>query len=222
MDHTKSYFVYSPPKSNSHGHGVRDKNVIRATQKVIDCFVSSFNATTDNKLQLTLHYDKNSELQKASKTIEKLNEFLGPSQREWNNIGYEHMENTITWEVLKISIIDLLKYTEKIKDDSFLPLTKYRISSSYHYRNNNEASGFIMCFIELGRLFVGLHLVIPHSIDDKKCFEFLNEFQKCLPFKLNSKHFRRLGPSKRGYGQWKLDEDTQKRLDLCLIESKIK
>ena len=76
MDQTKSYFVYSPPKSNSHGHGVRDKNVRRATQRVIESFVDAFNATTDNKLQLTLHYDKKNELEKARKTIEKLNEFL--------------------------------------------------------------------------------------------------------------------------------------------------
>jgi hypothetical protein len=90
LDKSLSYFVYSPPKSNSHGHGVRDKNLRRATQKLIDSFVSSFKATTDNKLQLTLRYDKNNELQKAHKTIEKLNEFLGTSKREWDNAGYEN------------------------------------------------------------------------------------------------------------------------------------
>ena len=222
MDRTQSYFAYSPPKSNSHGHGVRDKNVRRATQKVIDSFVSSFKATTDNKLQLTLHYDKINELQKAHKTIEKLNEFLGLPKREWDNAGFEIMDNTITWENDNMNILDLLDYVDKLKDDSYLPLSKYWISSFYHYGDNTKAHGQIMCSIESGRLFVRLHLIIPYSIDTDKCYELLSKFHASLPFKLNGKHFRRLGPSKRGYGNWKLDEETQSRLDTCLIESKTK
>lgn len=220
MDQTQSYFVYRPPKSNSHGHSVRDKNVRRATEKVIDSFVRSFNATTDNKLQLTLHYDKKNELQKAFKTIEKLNEFLGPAKRTWDNAGFEHIDSTITWESEKINILDLLDYVDKIKDDSYLPLSKYWISCFYHYGNNTEANGQIMCSIESGGLFVRLHLIIPYPIDDEKSYKLLSEFSKSLPFKLNGKHFRRLGPSQRGYGQWKLDKETQNRLDSCLVESK--
>lgn len=222
MDKTLSYFVYSPPKSNSHGHGVRDKNVRRATQNLIDSFVSSFKATTDNRLQLTLSYDKNNELQKAHKTIEKLNEFLGISKREWDNSGFENMDNTITWENENTNILEFLDYVDKIKDDSYLPLSKYWISSFYHYGKSPEPYGHIMCSIEAGRLFVRLHLIIPYPIDNDKCYELIYKFHKSLPFKLNGNHFRRLGPSKRGYGQWKLDKETQNRLDECLIKSKAK
>ncbi|ABG59733.1 hypothetical protein [Cytophaga hutchinsonii] len=222
MDKTLSYFVYSPPKSNSHGHGVRDKNVRRATQRLIDSFVSSFKATTDNRLQLTLSHDKNNELQKARNTIEKLNNFLGTAKREWDNAGFEKMENTMTWENENANILDLLDYIDKLKDDSFLPLSKYWISCFYHYGKSPEPYGHIMCSIESGRLFVRLHLIIPYPIDNDKCYELIYKFHKSLPFKLNGNHFRRLGPSKRGYGQWKLDEETQNRLNECLIKSKMK
>jgi hypothetical protein len=40
--------------------------------------------------------------------------------------------------------------------------------------------------------------------------------QADLPFKLNSKHFRRLGPGKSGYGQWKLDKEIQNKVEDCL------
>ena len=222
MNKKLSYFVYSPPKSNSHGHGVRDKNIRRATQNVIDSFVSSFKATTDNKLQLTLSYDKTNEIQSAKNTIKKLNDFLGVSKREWDNAGYENMDNTITWENENTNILDLLEFVDKLKDDSYLPLSKYWISSFYHYGKNPEPNGHIMCSIESGRLFVRLHLIVPYPIDDDKCYELIYKFHKSLAFKLNGNHFRRLGPSKRGYGLWKLDEETQKRLDECLVKSKLK
>lgn len=222
MDKSLSYLVYSPPKSNSHGHGVRDKNVRRATKRVIDSFVDSFNATTDNKLKLTLHYDKNSEMGIAQRTIEKLTEFLGASKREWDNAGFESMDNTITWECKNTNILDLLEFEERLDGVGFLPLSKYWISSSYHYGKSPDPYGYIMCSVESGRLFVRLHLIIPYIIDNDKCYELIYKFHKTLPFKLNGKHFRRLGPSKRGYGQWKLDEENQNRLDECLIKSKMK
>jgi hypothetical protein len=55
---------------------VRDKNIKRAVQKVVDSFVDNFKATSNDKLQLTLHYDKSNELelQSAHKTVEKLND----------------------------------------------------------------------------------------------------------------------------------------------------
>ncbi len=214
--------MYCPPKSNSHGHAVRDKNVKRATQKLIDSFVNNFNATTDNKIQLTLDYDKNNELQKANKTIEKLNNFLGFAKRECNNVGFEQMENTITWENENTNILDLLDYVENLMDDSYLPLSKYWISCFYHYGNSPEPYGWVMCSIESGRLFARLHIIVPYPIDDNKSYELIYNFHKSLPFKLNGNHFRILGPSKRGYGRWKLDEENQKKIDDCLIASKKK
>lgn len=222
MDKTLSYLVYSPPKSNSHGHGVRDKNIRRATQRVIDSFVENFNATTDNKVQLTLYYNKKNESEKTRNTIEKLNEFLGPLKNEWNNAGFEHHENSITWETERTNILELLDYADTLKGDDFLPLSKYWICCSYHYGTSPEPYGYLMCSVESGGLFVRMHLIFPCPIDDEKCFDLLFKFHRSLPFKLNGKHFRRLGPGKRSYSQWKLEEDLQKRVDACLIESKAK
>lgn len=222
MDRTQSYFVYSPPKSNSNGHGVRDKNVVRATQKVIVAFVESFNATAGDRVQLTLHYDKKNELEKARNVIDKLNIFFGPSTRRWDNAGFEKLDNTIQWEFEKKNILEILNYVEELNDDSYLPLSKYWISGYYSYGKSPEPYGTIMCSIESGRLFVRLNLILPFPIENERCYELLFKFHKSLPFKLNGKHFRRLGPSKRGYGQWKLDEETQKRIDECLTNSKKK
>jgi hypothetical protein len=175
MDKTQSYFVYAPPKSNSHGHAVRDKNIIRATKNVIESFVSNFNATTDNKLLLTLQYDKKSELPQALKTIERLNEFLGPSKNESDNLGFDFIANSITWESYSVNVFDLLNYVNQIKDESFLPLSKYFISVFYSYETNTETEGFVMRSIESGRLFVRLHLIIPYPIEDEKSYDyFLN------------------------------------------------
>jgi hypothetical protein len=220
MHPDSSYFVYCPPKSNSHGHSVKDKNLKRATQKVIDSFMSSFNAVPDNKLQLTLHYDKINELQKAQKTIELLSNFLGPNNRESDNYCGLNIENTISWENIKTPILDIINFIESNKDETLLPISNYDISSFFHYGEIPEKSGFIMLSIGSGKLFVRLSLTIPFPIDNEKSYEVLSKFGESLPFKLNDKHFRRLGPSKKGYGQWKLDEETQQRVKDCLTSRK--
>jgi hypothetical protein len=38
-------------------------------------------------------------------------------------------------------------------------------------------------------------------------WSFDKKLQSDLPFKMSSKHFRRIGPGKNGYGQWKLEKD---------------
>ncbi len=210
MDRTLSYFVYRPPKSNSHGHGVRDKNVKRAVQKYVNSFVKNFNAVATKDLQVTLRYDRRNEIehQNAQGIIEKLDNFLGASNKE--------LGTTITWQNEEKDILDILAYLEHINSESLLPLARFTISYRYHYGKSPEPYGYTMCSIESGRLFVRLHLILPFTIDDERTYELLSTFQAGIPFKLNSKHFRRLGPSKNGYNQWKLDEETQKRLDECL------
>lgn len=210
MDKTLSYFVYSPPKSNSHGHGIRDKNVKRAVQRYVNSFVNSFNAIAIRELLVTLRYDRRNEIehQNAQVIIEKLDDFLGTSNKD--------LGSTITWQNKEKDILDILEYLEQIKSENLLPLSRFTISYSYNYGQSPDPYGYTMCSIESGRLFVRLHLILPFTIDDERTYELLSKFQGGLPFKLNSKHFRRLGPSKNGYNQWKLDEETQKRLDECL------
>lgn len=214
MDRTKSYFLYVPPKSNSHGHAVRDKNVKRATQKVIDCFVENFNAITNNEVQLTIYFNNDDELQKAQKTTEELNKFLGLPKREWNNAGFEHAPNYITWETNDKFILETIDYVNQLSEDRFLPLSNYWINCHYHYGQPKVSpSGTIGCSIESGRLFVRLRIIFPYTIDDNQSYDFITKFCTSLPFKLNAKHFKRFGPSKKGYGQWKLDKEIQDRID---------
>ena len=217
MDNTQSYLVYSPPKSTSHGHSVRGKNIRHLTQKVIDSFVLFFNAKIFNKLKVTLDYEKN-ELENAYRTIEKLNEFLGAPISETDKTGYGNVKMSTSWENEGKNILELLDFIDKINDERFLPFSKYWISGFYQCRENEGDNGDMMCTIDSGGLFIRFYLVMPYTIDDERTYDFLSEFQASLPFKLNSKYFRRLAPSKNGYTQWKLDEETQQRIDACLTK----
>jgi len=220
MDKTQSYIVYRPPKSNSFGHAIRDRNISRATKMVIDGFKECFDNTSEDTLKLTLYYNKKEELEKAHKTIDKLNEFMGLPIREWENIGFDLMENNITWQNKEKSILDVIAYVEELKEECFLPLSKYWISSHLSFKINLEFNGSIMLSIESGRLFVRLKLVFPKSIDDDETYNLIYKLHSMLPFKFNSKHFRRLISNNKGYRQLKLDEQTLNRLEECLIKSK--
>ncbi len=218
MDITKSFFVYSPSKSNSNGHGVRDKDITRGLKKVVDAVVGNFGAKQSDKMELNIYYDKVNveEFLCAKNTIIKLNEFLGKPLRDWENTGYEYLKNSMTWESDKKNIFDVLSYLETERNEAVLPLNQFWISQFYSYGNNEMANGYIMCSVESGKLFVRLHLIFPFSIDDERTYKLIEKLSNELPFKLSSKNFRRLGPNKNKYGQWKLDDEIIKRLDSCL------
>ncbi|ESU18454.1 hypothetical protein FCR2A7T_29360 [Flavobacterium cauense R2A-7] len=218
MDRNLSYFVYQPPKSNSHGHGVRDKNILRGLKKVIDVFTENFGEMQSDKLELDLYYDKANEEEfiLAKNTISKLEEFLGLSIRQWENTGYEHLKDSMSWENDKKNIFDLLTYLNTYEDEALLPLNQFSISQFYNYGDNKTANGYIMCSIESGKLFIRLHLILPYPIEDERAYELIGKLNKELPFKLSNKNFKRLGPNKNRYGQWKLDDEIQKRLDSYL------
>ena len=74
MDKNLSYLVYVPPKSNSHGHSVRDKNINRGLIKTIDTFVENFGAIQFGNSQVTLYYDNKIDNQiSIDNSISKLN-----------------------------------------------------------------------------------------------------------------------------------------------------
>jgi len=218
MDKEKSFFVYTPPKSNSHGHAVRDKNISRGLKKVVDAVVENFGAEQSDKMELNIYYDKVNveEFLFAKNTIVKLNQLLGKPLREWENTGYEYLKNSMTWESAEKNIFDVLSYLETKKNEELLPLNQFWICQFYSYGNNEIANGDIMCSIESGKLFVRLHLIFPFSIDDERTYKLIEKLNKELPLKLSSKNFRRLGPNKNKYGQWKLDDKTLKRIESCL------
>ncbi len=217
MDKNLSYFSYRPPKSNSMGHSIRDRNLRRVTSKLAEVFIKYFDAKPDEEMQVNIYYDKKDDIavKKAQNTISKLNSFLGGPLREWDNPGYEHSENSVTWETKEKDIFSLLDFIESYKSDDVLDISKYWISTFYHYGTIGKPHGHMMFSIKSGRLFVRTRLILPFTIDDQRVYEFICSLVRELPFKLNSKHFRRLGPSKRGYGTWKLNDDELNRINEC-------
>jgi hypothetical protein len=212
-DKTLSYFVYQPPKSNSFGHGVRGNDIEGNLKKTIDSFVENFDVKPKGKLKTTIEYDGTNEQELALKynTVTALNSMLKNPLRE-HTAQFVGFKDSVTWENSDKTILDVLKCIEAQKVN-LLPLVNFHISSSLGYGDNTTAYGWITCSIELGRLFVRMRFIIPYSTNDEKAYTLISRLSKSLPFKLKSKHFRRLGPDKKGYGLWKLDEEMTKRIE---------
>ena len=218
MNREKSYFVYCPPKSNSHGHTVRDKNIKVGLTKVVNAIVENLNAKQNGKMNLDIYFEKGNaeELISAKNTTEKLNQFLGLPLREFDNTGFESHKNSVTWESNSKNIFDLLDYLEKSKNQNLLSLNNFSISQFYYYGTRESANGNIMFSIESGKLFVRLNLILPYSTDDKRIYILIEKLKNELPIKLNIKYFKILGLNKNKYSQWKLDEETKKKLEIYL------
>lgn len=217
-----SILVYAPPKSNSHGHAVRDKNIKRALRKVVDAFISNLKVVRNDELRVDIYFDKNDEkeLLLANNTISYLTQYLGKYTREWVNPGYEYLKDSKTWEIKGKDCFDLLDYLEQINDSDILPIKNFWISNSYSYRDEAELNTLIlttlMCSIESGRLFVRFRIMFPYTIDDERLYQLLEKFNKELPFNLSNKHFRILGLNiDNKYGRWKLDSELQEKINNC-------
>lgn len=218
-----SILMYVPPKSNSHGHAVRDKNIKRALRKVVDAFISNLKVTVENEMQITIYFDKKDkkELLLANNTIFYLTEYLGKYKTEWINPGYEYFKDSISWEVKGKDCFDLLDYLDQINQSEILPIENFWISNHYSDRDEAKLNTLIlttlMCSIESGRLFVRFRIMFPYIIDDERLFQLLEKFNKELPFKLSSKHFRKLGLNRDNkYGHWKLDNQLEEKVNNCL------
>ena len=219
MNKNLSYFVYRPPKSNSFGHAVRDKNISRALKKMIDALTDILNAKPIDELTVIIYYKKVDELefQSAIKVIDQLSKLLGEPQRRWDNTGFEQHDNYVTWVNKDKNIFEVLELIQMMVKSYTLPLNKYWLGRSYHYGTRDQPNGHITCSIELGRLFVRFaYLVLPINIEDQRIWSLISELKERLPFKLNGNHFRRLGTNKNRYGKWKLDAETQLRLNNLL------
>jgi len=205
-----SYLIYTPPKSNSHGHGARDRNLQRALTKTVDAFTDHLKAYPAEKLGVVLYYHKESEkeLLQAEYTIATICRLIGEPKYTWDNADYPALPNSVTWETDDKTIFEMLEHLEKEVKERILPVSCFWIHQSYTYGNPPDGPyGTIMCSIEQGRLFVRLRLIFPYPIGDVRLSKSVHDLSKALPFKLNSKHFRRLGLMNNKYGQWKLDEE---------------
>lgn len=76
--------MYVPPKSSSHGHAIRDKNIKRALRRVVDAFISNLRVIAGDELRITIYFDKDNkeELFLANNTTACLTQYLGENKRE--------------------------------------------------------------------------------------------------------------------------------------------
>ena len=178
MDKNLSYLVYVPPKSNSHGHSVRDKNINRGLIKTIDTFVENFGAIQFGNSQVTLYYDNKIDNQiSIDNSISKLNGLLGKPLGTWENTGFPKLKNSIYWTTSDKNIFELEEFY-RLNNSDTLPLENICISSPYAYGTPNTPHGTILCSIQAGKLFVRLSLIFPYSIDNPKLLPFVNKVYK--------------------------------------------
>jgi len=217
MNKNLSYFVYSLPKSNAQGHRVKDKNIYRGLRKAFDAFATNFLAYQSGNIQLELSYstEDEQEILLTKNSITKLNDFLGLPVREWKNNKNELIQNSVIWESETKNIFDILEYFETHKTNSILLLNHFTITQFYYYGTKITQNAQILFTIASGKLYVKVYLILPFATES--VYQLLCNLHKELPFKLNPKNFRRLGPNNKSrQGLWRIDDHTQKLLDSCL------
>ena len=219
MNTNASFFVYTRPKSNSHGHYVKDKNLSRGLTQVINAFEKGFEGYQSGNIQVEIFYNKEyeHELELAQQTVSKLNTFLGLPIHKWENSGDEYFKNSIRWESASKNILDILEFIN-IHQNNVLPILHFTMIQFYHYGTKITENAQITYIIDYGKLFVNLYMILPYSADEKKVFLLITYLYKALPFKLDPKNFRRLGPKNNRRALWKLDPETQQLLESYLVE----
>lgn len=220
MDTNASFFVYALPKSNSHGHYVKDKNLIRGLTKAISAFEKGFAGYQSGNVQVEIFYKKDNEqeLVLAHQTLSKFNNFLGLPIHKWENTGDEYLKSSVRWESSSKNILDILEYLTLHKKE-VLPLFHFTIIQFYHYGTKITENAQVTYVIDYGKLFINLYMILPYSASAEKVYELIANLYKELPFKLNPKNFRRLGPKKNRRGLWKLDDEIQRLLESYLGEN---
>jgi hypothetical protein len=215
MNKLESYLVYQPPKSNSHGHWVRDKNIGRGLQRTIHAFVNNLNMHQDGDLDIRLPKDDNSESDISWKNTRELfiKHFGEPSYGQ--QPLFDGIKDALMWKA-SISLFDLLEMFEPAKLKDLIPLDYLWLHAAYAYGHADSPHGTVSCFIIPHKLLISLRIILPYTIEDPRLYELIRKLHTDLPFKMSEKHFRRLGPSKRGYGPWKLDKEIQEKVAASL------
>jgi hypothetical protein len=218
MNTNSSFFVYALPKSNSLGHYVKDKDIAHGLKKVVDAFEKNFEGYQSGNIQLEIFYKKDNEqeLVLAQQTISKMNIFLGLPVHTWENSGYEYLKSAIRWESSSKSIFDVLDYLAVHKKE-LLPLFHFTVLQFYHYGTKITENAQITYIVDSCKLFIDLYMILPYTENEEKVYQIITRLYKELPFKLNPKNFRRLGPKNNRRALWKLDDETQQLLESYLI-----
>jgi hypothetical protein len=215
MNTLESYLVYQPPKSNSHGHWIRDKNIGRGLQRTVQAFVTNLNMHQIGDLDIRLPKDSNSESNTFWQNTRDLfiKHFGEPSHGQ--QPFFDGLKDTLMWKS-SMSIFDFLEMYEPAKVKELISLDYFWLHAAYGYGHSDIPCGTVGCFVIPHRLLISLRITLPHTIHDERLYELIKKLQSDLPFKMSSKHFRRIGPSRKGYGQWKLDKEIQDRIEECL------
>jgi len=218
MNTNSSFFVYALPKSNSLGHYVKDKDISRGLKKVIDTFEKNFAGYQSGNIQVEIFYKKDNEqeLVLAQQTISKVNNFLGLPVHEWENQGNEYLKTSIRWENSSKNILAILEYLTAHKNE-LLPVSHFTVLQFYHYGTKITENAQITYIVDSGKLFIDLYMILPYTENEEKVYQIITRLYKELPFKLNPKNFRRLGPKNNRRALWKLDDKTQQLLESYLI-----
>lgn len=216
MNQFESYLVYQPPKSNSHGHWVRDKNIDRGLRRTVDAFVTNLDLHQIGDLDIRLPKDSSSASNASWQNTRDLfiKHFGEPNYAQ--QPFFDGLKDTLMWKA-PISLFDLLEMFEPAKLKDLIPLDYLWLHAAYGYGHTDSPRGTVGCFIIPRKLLVSLRIILPYTIDDPRLYELIKKLQSDLPFKMSSKHFRRLGPGKNGYGQWKLDKEIQDRIQECFV-----
>lgn len=223
MNTNASFFVYTRPKSNSHGHYVKDKNLTRGLTKAINAFEKGFAGYQSGNVQVEIFYKKDNEQEfvLAQQTLSKFNNFLGLPIHKWENTGDEYLKSSVRWESSSKNIFDILEYLALHKKE-VLPLFHFTIIQFYHYGTKITENAQVTYIIDYGKLFINLYMILPYSASDEKVYKLIANLYKEVPFKLNPKNFRRLGPKNNRRGLWKLDDEAQGLLESYLEENEEK
>lgn len=220
MNTNSSFFVYTRPKANSHGHYVKDKNLTRSLTKAMNAFEKGFAGYQSGNVQVEIFYKKDNEqeLVLAQQTLSKFNNLLGLPVHKWENTGDEYLKSSVRWESSSKNIFDILEYLALHKKE-ILPLFHFTIIQFYHYGTKITENAQVTYIIDCGKLFINLYMILPYSASEQKIYELIANLYKEVPFKLNPKNFRRLGPKNNRRGLWKLDDENQRLLESYFAEN---
>lgn len=221
MDKDSLCIFYTPPKTCFYRHAVKDKNLVNGIKKTMDVFEKNFSASQSGIIQIEIFYKNfnEHEVLVSKNSISKISDFLGLPVRQWKIQNDEYVKYFATWENDVKDIFEIIDFINLNQSETFLPISHFSIIQYHHYGTKANENAQITYTIELGKLFVQLYFILPHSTTDESIYTLISNLYRELPFKLNVKNFKLLGFKKNRYGQLKLDEKTEKLLHLIVINN---
>jgi hypothetical protein len=130
MNQFDSYLVYQPPKSNSHGHWVRDKNIGRGLQRTAHALVNNLDMHQVGDLDIRLPMDSNRENDVPWQNTRDLfiKHFGEPSHSR--QPFFDGIKDMLMWKAA-MDLFDFLKMYEQAKVEEMIPLNHLWLHAAY-------------------------------------------------------------------------------------------